>query len=138
MPFFLVSCFFYNWIIERLAILYNNDYLLTILRQLFILSCYVECCRTKFCCIYQHNDNKVSILFDSVLPSYANRPKTKRVVPGLKKLMLQCLKKASSLMAIGGQLHWLQEEVRLNRSLGENGPTSHMIYYLSEHFSLNH
>ncbi len=44
------------------------------------------------------------------------------------------LQPAFFLMASRGRLHWLQKEVWLYRSLRENDPTSHLIYYFSKHF----
>ena len=49
------------------------------------------------------------------------------------KPMLKCLKLAFFLIASRGRLLWLQKEVWLYRSLWENDPTSHLIYYLSKH-----
>ena len=52
------------------------------------------------------------------------------------KPMLKCLKLAFFLTASRGRLLWLQKEVWLYRSLWENDPTSHFIYYLSKHCKL--
>ena len=56
--------------------------------------------------------------------------RSKKVKPTRKCLATACFRIASRR-----QLHWFQKEVWLHRSLWENDPTYHLIYYLSKQFS---